>query len=97
MAPKHALLSCSGGGGGVNGEARRAFPPSAWILDAGMVAVCSPWNGKRTRAQDVMLARCGVILGTALMLMVQCSSAADGKTHLMLCYYPTRKSDVFGV
>eukprot|EP00064_Thunnus_orientalis_P005102 superscaffoldBa00000487_g5115 len=82
MAPKHALLSSSGSGPGVGGvnnkEDPRSLCPTAWILDAGMVAVCSPRNGKRTRALDGMLARWFVTIGAVLMLMMQCSLAADG-------------------
>ncbi|XP_049930224.1 UPF0606 protein KIAA1549L [Epinephelus moara] len=84
MAPKHALLSSSGSSGpGVGGVKSKGDPgsssPTAWILDAGMVAVCSPRNGKRTRALDGMLARWFVTIGAVLMLMLQSSLAADAE------------------
>lgn len=93
MAPKHALLSssCSGGPGvgGVNNTGDPRFSsPTAWFLNAGMVAVCSPRNGKRMRALDGTLARRVVAVGAVLMLMIQSSLAAEGKT-LMLCFLPT--------
>ncbi|XP_029290196.1 UPF0606 protein KIAA1549L isoform X2 [Cottoperca gobio] len=80
MAPKHALLSSSGSSGSaVGGVNNKGDPrsPAAWILHAGMVAVCSPSNGKRTRALDGMLARWFVTIGAVLMLMLQSSLAAD--------------------
>ncbi|XP_053175490.1 UPF0606 protein KIAA1549L [Scomber japonicus] len=90
MAPKHALLSSSSssrrsrrspGVGGVNNkqDPLSFCPTTAWIMDAGMVAVCSPRNGKRTRALDGMLARWFVSIGAVLMLMMQCSLAADAE------------------
>ncbi|XP_029909987.1 UPF0606 protein KIAA1549L [Myripristis murdjan] len=82
MAPKHALLSSSGSGpgdGGINKEAPRSFSPTAWTLDAGMVAVCSPRNEKRKRALDGMLARCFLTIGAVLMLMMQGSVAAEAE------------------
>ncbi|XP_044047755.1 UPF0606 protein KIAA1549L isoform X2 [Siniperca chuatsi] len=84
MAPKHALLSSrssSGPGvGGVNNNGDpRSSSPTAWILDAGMVVVCSPRNGKRTRALDGMLARWFVTISAVLMLMMQSSLAADAE------------------
>lgn len=94
MAPKHALLSSSGPevGGVKNQGEPRSFSAAPWMLRAGMLAVCSPGNGKRTRrALDGMLARCFVSIGAVLMLMMQSSLAADGKTP-MLCYVPTCKS-----
>lgn len=101
MAPKHALLTSSGSSGpGVGGVNNKGDPcsssPTAWILDAGMVAVCPPRNGKRTRALDGMLARWFVTIGAVLMLMMQSSLAADGKIQ-MLCYYPTCKSGPLSV
>ncbi|XP_034734193.1 UPF0606 protein KIAA1549L isoform X2 [Etheostoma cragini] len=82
MAPKHVLLSNSGsshpGVGGVRNKGDpRASSPNAWILNAGMVAVCSPSNGKRTRAPFGMLARCFVTISAVLMLMLQSTLAAD--------------------
>ncbi|KAG8012927.1 hypothetical protein GBF38_020893 [Nibea albiflora] len=94
MAPKHALLFSSGPEvGGVNDKGDPgSSSPAAWMLNAGMLAVCSPGNGKRTRrALDGMLARWFVTVGAVLMLMMQSSSAADGKTP-MPCYVPTCKS-----
>lgn len=93
MAPKHALLSSSGTSGpgveGIDGnEDPRAYssssPTVAWIQDAGMAAVCTPKSWTRTRALNGMMARWVVTIGTVLVLMMQSSSAADGKT-LMLC------------
>ncbi|KAK1887201.1 Eukaryotic translation initiation factor 3 subunit D-2 [Dissostichus eleginoides] len=77
MAPKHALLSSSGSGGsgvgGVNTKRdSRASSAVAWVLDTGMVAVCSP----RTRALDGKLARW--LVTAVLVLMLQSSMAADG-------------------
>lgn len=91
MAPKHVLLSSSSCGGPGVGEVNnrgdpRSSDPAAWIQNAGMVFVCSPRNGKRTRAPNGML--CIVTIGAVLMLMMQSSLAADGKT-MMLCYLPT--------
>lgn len=96
MAPKHALLSSSGSSGlGVGGINVKEDPcsasPTAWIPDAGMVAVCTPRNGKRKRSLSGMMARWLVIIGAVLMLMMQSSLAADGKS-LMLRYDPTCKS-----
>jgi len=83
MAPKHALLSSSGSGGsgvgGVNTKRdSRASSAVAWVLDTGMVAVCSP----RTRALDGKLARC--LVTAVLVLMLQSSMAADGKTVFII-------------
>lgn len=98
MAPKHALLSSNGSSGprveGVNRPNKGAScssSPAPWTLNAGMVAVCSPRNGKRTRALDGMLARWIVTIGAVLMLMMQSSLAADGKA-LMLFNLSTCKS-----
>lgn len=98
MAPKHALLSSNGSSGprveGVNRPNKGAScssSPAPWTMNAGMVAVCSPRNGKRTRALDGMLARWIVTIGAVLMLMMQSSLAADGKA-LMLCDVSTCKS-----
>ncbi|XP_030587279.1 UPF0606 protein KIAA1549L isoform X2 [Archocentrus centrarchus] len=80
MAPKHALLSssCGPGVGGVNKKKDPcSSSPAAWILDAAMVAVCSPRNGKRTRALNGLVARWFVTIGAVLMLMMQSSLAAD--------------------
>ncbi|XP_076589048.1 UPF0606 protein KIAA1549L isoform X2 [Chaetodon auriga] len=79
MAPKHALLSSSGPGvGGVNDKGDPcSSSPTAWFLNAGMAAVRSPRNGKRTRALDRMLARWFVTVGAVLMLMIRGSLAAD--------------------
>ncbi|XP_040893607.1 UPF0606 protein KIAA1549L [Toxotes jaculatrix] len=84
MAPKHALLSSSGSSGpGVGGINDKEDPcsssPTSWILDAGMVAVCAPRNGKRTRALNEMMARWFVTIGAVLMLMMQSSLAADAE------------------
>lgn len=89
MAPKHVLLSDSGSsdpeiGGVKNKGDLHSSSPRAWILNAGMVAACSPSKGKRTRAVFGMLARWFVTIGAVLMLMLQSSLAADGKP-LMLC------------
>ncbi|KAJ4937929.1 hypothetical protein JOQ06_002558 [Pogonophryne albipinna] len=78
MAPKHALLSSSGSGGsgvgGVNTKRdSRASSAVAWVLDTGMVAVCSP----RTRALDGKLARW--LVTAVLVLMLQSTMAADGR------------------
>lgn len=96
MASKHALLSSSGSGGPGVGEVKNKedpcfFSPTAWRLDAGMLAICTPQKVKRTRALDGMLARWLVTIGAVLMLMMHSSLAADGKT-LTHCYYPTCKS-----
>ncbi|XP_071362370.1 UPF0606 protein KIAA1549L isoform X3 [Trachinotus anak] len=84
MAPKHALLSSSGSSGpGVGGINVKEDPCSsfstAWILDAGIVAVCTPKNWKRTRALNGMMARWLVTIGTVLMLTMQSSLAADAE------------------
>ncbi|XP_018559604.1 LOW QUALITY PROTEIN: UPF0606 protein KIAA1549L [Lates calcarifer] len=84
MAPKHALLSSSGSSGlGVGGINVKEDPcsasPTAWIPDAGMVAVCTPRNGKRKRSLSGMMARWLVIIGAVLMLMMQSSLAADAE------------------
>ncbi|GLD67674.1 UPF0606 protein [Lates japonicus] len=84
MAPKHALLSSSGSSGlGVGGINVKEDPcsasPTAWIPDAGMVAVCTPRNGKRKRSLSGMMARWPVIIGAVLMLMMQSSLAADAE------------------
>ncbi|KAM3609952.1 uncharacterized protein V6R79_022818 [Siganus canaliculatus] len=85
MAPKHALLSGSGSSGSGAGEVNLkgnepCFSSStAWILNAGMVAVCAPKKGKRTRPLDGTLARCFVTIGAMLMLMLQSSLAADAE------------------
>ncbi|XP_031731552.1 UPF0606 protein KIAA1549L isoform X2 [Anarrhichthys ocellatus] len=81
MAPKHALLSGSGPRvGGVNNTGDpRSSSTAAWTLGAGTTAVCSPRNGKRTRAPDGMLARRLVTVGAVLMLMLQSSLAADAE------------------
>ncbi|KAE8295848.1 hypothetical protein D5F01_LYC04583 [Larimichthys crocea] len=86
MAPKHALLSSSGPevGGVKNQGEPRSFSAAPWMLRAGMLAVCSPGNGKRTRrALDGMLARCFVSIGAVLMLMMQSSLAADAEAESM--------------
>lgn len=86
MAPKHARLSSSGGPG-VGGVNKKEDPCSSssslWILDAGMVAVYSPRIGKRTRVLNGMVARWFVTIGAVLMLMMQSSLAADGRTPML--------------
>lgn len=96
MAPKHALLSSSSssgpGLGGINNrEESCSSSPAAWLLSAsGMVAVCLPRNGMRTRALRGTLARCLVTMSAVLMLMMQSCLAADGKTRMLCCLQPVR-------
>lgn len=89
MAPKHALFSSSGSSGpevgGLNSkEEPCCFSPTAWIMDARMVAACSPRKGTRTRAQNGMLDRWFVTIGAVLMLMTQSSLAITGKTLMLV-------------
>ncbi|XP_061629096.1 UPF0606 protein KIAA1549L isoform X2 [Phyllopteryx taeniolatus] len=73
MAPKHALFLSSGGGGcgvGTKKSPKGQFSPCH--MDAR-----TPRQEKRTRAQGGMLSRCFVTVGAVLMLMIQCSLAAD--------------------
>jgi len=76
MAPKRALPSRSASSGpGVGGDLFK----TGWILEAGIVAACSPRNEKKTRSLDGMLARWSVTIAVVLMLMMQSSVAADGE------------------
>lgn len=88
MAPKHALLSGSGSGPGAAGVNNRgepcSSPPAARMAAAGTAAACSPGNGKRTRAPDGLPARRMGTVGAVLMLMLQSSLAARGKTPIVL-------------
>uniref|UniRef100_UPI0037E8A959 UPF0606 protein KIAA1549L isoform X2 n=1 Tax=Semicossyphus pulcher TaxID=241346 RepID=UPI0037E8A959 len=84
MAPKHAHFSSSGSIGlaveGLNCKGDRCTSsPTAWIINAGMVAVCSSRNGKRTAALEWMLVRWFVTISTVLMLMMQGSMAAEAE------------------
>uniref|UniRef100_A0AAQ6IME1 KIAA1549-like a n=1 Tax=Anabas testudineus TaxID=64144 RepID=A0AAQ6IME1_ANATE len=88
MAPKHALSSSGGSSapevGGLNGkEETCCCSPTAWIMDAGTVAACSPRNWTGTRVLNGMLARWLVTISAVLMLMTQSSLAihAEGGHH----------------
>ncbi|XP_072242698.1 UPF0606 protein KIAA1549L isoform X2 [Leuresthes tenuis] len=74
MAPKRALPSRSASSGPrVGGDLFK----TGWILEAGIVAACSPRTEKKTRPLDGMLARWSVTI--AVMLMMQSSVAADAE------------------
>ncbi|XP_057693434.1 UPF0606 protein KIAA1549L isoform X1 [Corythoichthys intestinalis] len=80
MAPKHALLPSSGGRG--VGVGRKAIPKEqlSLCLVAGNLDMWTPRQGKRTRAMGGMLALCFVSVSAVLMLMIQCSLAAEDVT-----------------
>ncbi|XP_061140104.1 UPF0606 protein KIAA1549L isoform X2 [Syngnathus typhle] len=88
MAPKHALLPRSGGGGRAVGRKRN--PKEQLCLVAGNLDAWTPRQEKRTRALGGMLARCFVAVSAVLMLTIQCSLAADDVTdHRDLLSDPT--------